>query len=211
MSSDGKRGYTWIHNAAKRLVITEDGGQSWNSTAMLGELYTMATHPTDPNIALLVNGERLYKTIDGGKQWILVKDFYPDRLPSIFKLTYDSFQHNTIYALTTVGLFRSDDEGKHWVSLNQSLPKDIQTELNRPFDNNITGSRLVVSQKTAGTVYLYFQKYQNPKPFSRVLVSEDWGASWKQLGQDIRVNQITVSPETDKPFLGNGEGIFELK
>ncbi len=70
----------------------------------------------------------IFKTTNGGTNWINITNSLPDRFPS--DLSVDPFDDNIVY-LTFFGfgsghIFKSTDSGNNWIDINDNLP-DIPT------------------------------------------------------------------------------------
>ena len=216
LAADGISGYAW-HRITDTLVTTKNGGRSWDSNfnpLMRGGWQFIATHPTLPKTALLVGSTQIYKTSNGGKHWDLLVEL-PTGIPKVYQLAYSKLDPETVYALTRVGLFRSHDGGRSWVSLNVSLPQEVKAALTNP-KVDFTQSDLVTSHQSLNTLYLSVQArivggFEDEMILNKVYLSEDKGESWRQVGGDIKGEQLILSPETDTPFISSLLGTFELK
>ncbi|MGH9779998.1 MAG: YCF48-related protein [Candidatus Acidiferrales bacterium] len=122
---DAEKG--WIGGAGGRLMTTQDGGLTWTTQTFQlpeGDADT-AIHaivfPTDQNGVALLGGKSLIHTENGGKEW------RPLAFPKNMALESLVQQGQTLWlaggrrltpTLTVAMLWRSDDSGKTWTSVN---------------------------------------------------------------------------------------------
>jgi photosystem II stability/assembly factor-like uncharacterized protein len=78
------------------------------------------------------SGPKVYVSEDGGTHWhdaggVLDTDAIPN-VP-ITSLALHPYQHETIYAATSIGVFRSLDGGDSWEPFDDGMPRIITTQL----------------------------------------------------------------------------------
>lgn len=104
--------YTW----------KEVGPKTWNHTSSwnpgVGRLTSVAVNPADENIIYVSSpGGGIWKTTDGGQNWVPLIDFVNSGWMNIFHLCLDPNNANTIYAsLTSGGVLKSTNAGATWVT-----------------------------------------------------------------------------------------------
>jgi len=112
------------------VYMTEDGGSSWNKMdQIIHNVMDISIDPFNPKIIYAgtqQNEGGVYRSTDGGSKWELVfKD------PFVRKVITDPHKPGVVYAgtgdypyhdqSTGNGLFRSDDSGQSWYSVNEGL------------------------------------------------------------------------------------------
>lgn len=92
-------GHEWTHNEERGLYKTTDGGDNWEKVLYIDEqtaVIDLVMHPTDPNTLYAAtwqrvrdkwndprneadyDGSTIYKTTDGGENWVEVADGLPE-------------------------------------------------------------------------------------------------------------------------------------
>lgn len=105
------------------VVISRDGGQTWQPLALPGEadFHTMSVSRADPKTLFgwNVSGRvGLYRSRDGGQQW----DYLGVRgLESVFYLAAHPKSAAVVFAGSVHGLYVSEDAGETWRPLSPSL------------------------------------------------------------------------------------------
>ncbi|MDB5202442.1 MAG: glycosyl hydrolase [Ferruginibacter sp.] len=92
------------------------------------------------------------------------------------------------------------DGGYSWTLVNKNLPKDLYV------------SRVRASQYKESRVYATLNGYRNDHFAAYVFVSEDFGATWTQLGKDLPSSPVNVIIEDNKKedilYVGTDMGVF---
>jgi len=202
-------------NAGCGVYKTVDGGESWTHMG-LENTFTISriiVHPENPDIVFVAsaghewthNKERgLYKTVDGGKNWIQIK--YIDEETGFTDLVMHPGNPDILYATSwqrtrlkwndprtfadhkNNSVWKSIDGGESWVKMDKGLPK--------PQFRGRMG--IDVSMSNPDVVYLFMDNYdlafkakkgeldnygrpqQDIINGAMVFKSEDGGESWKQ-------------------------------
>ena len=145
----------WVGVSAAGVFGTEDGGATWQPlnrgvrADFMGEPFPevgqcphkLLAHPAKPEVLYQQNHCGVFRTDDGGKQWVDISE----GLPSRFGLPMAIHPHDTdtVYVLPedkVVGdqlgggmryvtdarfrVFRSRDKGKNWEPLTNGLPQE---------------------------------------------------------------------------------------
>jgi photosystem II stability/assembly factor-like uncharacterized protein len=119
--SDPRIGYVMLSaDTAFRFFRTDDGGDHWRVLDAIpsSSLYgggTFTIDPADPN-TLVFGSDTLSKSTDGGQSWIRMNA--PVHVDPR-QLVYDNA--GRLFDACDGGLFRSNDRGTTWVSLNGNL------------------------------------------------------------------------------------------
>jgi len=136
--------------------------------------------------------------------------------PRRFGLVYTGTDDGNIYV--------TKDGGYSWQQLNEiKTSKNSKTKIpNSPSDrviragklwtNNLWVSRIVASQHKEPRVYVTLNGYRFDNFAPYLFVSEDYGATWKQLGNDLPnepLNVIREDPKNDSIiYVGTDGGLY---
>ena len=97
----------------------------------------------------------------------------------------------------------SKDAGYTWTKISSSLPKAVQ---------GLYISRVTPSAFKEGRIYVSLNGYRNDNFGSYLFVSEDFGTSWTQLGNDLPMEPINVVTEDPKKeniiYVGTDNGLY---
>ncbi|HET6308075.1 MAG TPA: exo-alpha-sialidase [Rhodopila sp.] len=134
------------------LFRSDDAGQSFTHVAGLRAhptaphwqpggagliLHSIVTHPTDPEqIWVGISAAGVFHTADGGRTWTPRNrgtrcDFLPEgeRYPEfgqcVHSLVMAPTQPDRLYQQNHCGMYRSDDGGEHWHSIEAGLPSSF--------------------------------------------------------------------------------------
>lgn len=131
--------------------------------------------------------------------------------PKRFGLIYTGTDDGNIHV--------TKDGGYSWEQLNQTTivtPKKkgskLPTTNSKLQTNNLWVSRLLASQHKEARVYVTLNGYRQDNFAPYVYVSEDYGATWKQIGNDLPnepVNVIREDPKNDSIlYVGTDGGLY---
>ncbi|WP_313716373.1 WD40/YVTN/BNR-like repeat-containing protein [Arsenicicoccus bolidensis] len=107
----------------------------WGEGFGAGAIHTVLPHPTDADrmvVAMSTGG--VYRTEDGGDTWsaanVGIKDSYgPDPYPEfnqcVHKVARDGADPEVLYAQNHLGVYRSNDDGRSWTSIEEGLPTNF--------------------------------------------------------------------------------------
>ena len=170
-----------IHDA----WITERFGTDWGENPL-----ALTVADQDANVSYGTDLGRTMRTTDGGANWVAV---YSRKLEgngwvstgldvtTTYGYHFDPFDHNRQFISTTdIGLFRSEDGGKSWVSSTQGVPREwMNTTYWIVFDPTVKGRVWSVNSWT--------HDLPRPKMWRRKAIldyrggvcrSEDGGRTW---------------------------------
>jgi photosystem II stability/assembly factor-like uncharacterized protein len=131
--------------------------------------------------------------------------------PKRFGLIYTGTDDGNIYV--------TKDGGYSWEQLNSKVivtPGKKGSRLPAPDSklqtNNLWVSRIVASQHKEARVYVTLNGYRFDNFAPYVYVSEDYGATWKQIGKDLPnepINVIREDPKNDSIlYIGTDGGLY---
>jgi photosystem II stability/assembly factor-like uncharacterized protein len=121
-----------------------DGGLTWlpaGMSAIQSDLFIpqqMIIDPVDPQTLLIAGNTGIWRTIDGGNNWTMV------RSGNFFSIAFKPLDHNVVYATDGFGLWRSSDNGVTWSYRGGGYP-------NSPIDR----VSLAVTPADVNYVYLW--------------------------------------------------------
>jgi len=187
-------GRVWAGCEPHSLWRSDDGGSSFAINQALWEhphkkdwfpggggacLHTILTDPSDDDrllVALSTGG--VYRSSDSGQSWQAASrgiraDFLPGAEPDhgqcVHKVARDAGDPLRLYAQNHGGVFRTDDGGDRWVSIDDGLPADF-------------GFTVLAHPTTPGTAWVIplVADVQRLPPDGRLRVwcTTDAGASW---------------------------------
>jgi photosystem II stability/assembly factor-like uncharacterized protein len=120
---------------------------------------------------------------------------------TIVTLSESPLKFGLLYAGTDDGNIQvSKDGGYTWTLVNNNLPKGLYV------------SRVVASAFKEGRVYTTLNGYRNDNFTPWLYVSEDYGKSWKQLGDNLPAGPLNVVREDpeheDILYTGSDHGLY---
>lgn len=146
-------------------------------------LHSILVHPQNPKRMYIgISSAGLYRTDDGGETWatcingLRVHPDVPGATLCPHKLRFDPENPSRMYLQNHPGVYRSDNEGRSWLSIENGLPSEF-------------GFPMVAHPRRGGTIYTFplaadeFRVPPNGQP--RVWRSRDGGASWEPLGKGL--------------------------
>ena len=183
-----------IHDA----WITERFGSDWGENPL-----TLTVADGNPNLIYSTDLGRTMQSNDGGATWTAL---YSNRVSenswtstgldvtTNYGYHFDPFDHNRQFISTTdIGLFRSEDGGKSWISSTKGVPRDwMNTTYWIVFDPEVKGRVWSVNSWT--------HDLPRPKMWRRtgisnyrggVCISADGGRAWTKSNQGMEQTAAT--------------------
>ena len=172
---------------------SDDGGDTWTSLALPGEMRTVWSIAFDPRDAdtvfVGVEGFAIWRTRDGGAAWERLDVPAPGGIPEcpfatrVTRIAIDPNRPDRVYAgLEVLGVVRSLDGGDSWddvsgdllalAAANEHLQSGLLT--GDPHEGMVDIHAISVSRKEPGKVYLANRM--------GLFSTEDAGESWTELG-----------------------------
>jgi photosystem II stability/assembly factor-like uncharacterized protein len=136
-----------------------------------GALYPMAIDTHDPSILYSTNWHDIYKTIDKGKNWRLVRQGSPDT--SVTMMAIDPTNSLMLFLGTSIdGLYKSTDGGETWGPASEDFPTG-QTGIKN------TVKCLAIDPGNPSTIYMGTGQ--------GLFKSEDTGTTWAPVNNGLRL------------------------
>ena len=146
-------------------------------------LHSILVHPQNPKrMYAAISSGGIYCTDDAGDSWaacvngLRVHPDVPGATLCPHKLRFDPEDPSRIYLQNHPGVYRTDNEGRSWVTIENGLPSDF-------------GFPMVAHPRRGGTIYsftLTSDEFRVPRDGApRVWRSRDAGASWEPLGKGL--------------------------
>jgi photosystem II stability/assembly factor-like uncharacterized protein len=134
----------------------------------------------------------VYNTRDGGKTWapgntgihayFWPHNEWPEFGQCVHKVARDAANPSRLYAQNHRGVYRSDDEGVTWLSIEEGLPTNF-------------GMTVVVHPRRGDTLWLVpiSSDYERIPPGGQLQVqrSDDAGATWRTLSKGLPSSSYT--------------------
>jgi photosystem II stability/assembly factor-like uncharacterized protein len=145
-------GHLWGPNEERGIFKTIDGGKTWTKVLYVDENTGFADLAIDPSDSLTLyaaayeyrrtpyhfssggKGSGLFKTTDGGKTWVKLKNDLPEGILGRIGLAVSLSSPNVVYALIEHkegGIWRSEDRGETWTRTCDTETFNLVN--NRPF------------------------------------------------------------------------------
>ncbi len=149
----------------------------------------------------------IYRSDDQGKTWTDPYPHLPVPMGSISEIDIDSFNPDRIYVASGQGLYIYDDKSGKW------LKKGEESGLTRDRFGMMSFKCIAVDPKHPGIVYT--GRWAPGRGDSNgIFRSEDFGKSWKNitynLGPDITIWSVSVSPHDGTVYIGSSHGTWKL-
>lgn len=112
-----------VYVGGKGLYRSQDGGDSFVSLASslpFSQVEAVAIHPTNPLTAYVSTETGIFKTNDGGDNWLWWSE-QPPYLVRKLLINHHNPEIQYVASRDCGGVYISTDEGKHWHSINTGL------------------------------------------------------------------------------------------
>lgn len=178
------------------IFVSKDAGENWekikSDTAPPATLImdSVEIDPRDTNTIYVGTTYRAYKTIDGGKNWKLIKEGMIDD-SDVFAIDIDPRNADHIIASACSGIYESFNAGESWKKI-QGIPS--QSRRTRAIVRNPTNKDSIYAGTTEG-----------------FWLSNDGGKNWTlTTSRQLEINAIVVhAAEPNKIYIGtNNYGIM---
>ncbi len=198
----------WAGTEPQGLWRSEDAGETftlnrglwdhphrpeWGEGAGGGAIHTVLPSPEDPQsmlIAMSTGG--VYNTRDGGTSWnpgntgihayFWPHNEWPEFGQCVHKVARDAATPGRLYCQNHRGVYRSDDEGVTWQSIEEGLPTNF-------------GMTVVTHPRQGETLWLVpiTSDYQRIPPDAQLQVqrSDDAGKTWRTLSSGLPARTYT--------------------
>jgi len=149
-------------------------------------LHSILVHPQDPRrIYIAISSGGIYRSDDGGESWnpyvngLRVHPDVPGATLCPHKLRFDAENPSCMYLQNHPGVYRTSNEGRAWVSIENGLPSEF-------------GFPMVAHPRRGGTIYTFPLTSDEfrvpPGGIPRVWRSRNAGGSWEPLGTGLPEN-----------------------
>ena len=157
---------------------------------------------------LYLGGNKLMRSMNQGDDWTAISGDLTQggkkgnvAYGTITTISESPFQFGLIYTGSDDGLIQvTKNSGGNWNNISSSLPKDLWV------------SRVVASAHKKERVYVTLNGYRNDDFTPYVFVSENYGATWQNIGQKIPLSSVNVIQEDPKNenvlYLGTDNGAY---
>ncbi len=185
---------------------TRDGGTTWERMATDLSSYRVITLALDPKRPASVYagtmGDAVYKSPDGGQRWIAHNAGLKEHISVVNQFVFDSRDSETVYAATTVGVFRSTDGGRLWDERMTGM-KEVHIVFSLVMDP--TRSRVFYAG-TSGGVYRSTDAAATWQKINNGLIPDEILDASLALG----VSSLAVDPrQPDTVYAGTNKGLFK--
>ncbi|MBI4401618.1 MAG: hypothetical protein HY581_08295 [Nitrospirae bacterium] len=186
---------------------TRDGGQTWEKFPAFSarRVTTVAVDPRLPaTIYAGTMGDAVYKSPDGGQRWLPHNVGLKEHVSYVNQFVFDPNRTETIYAATTVGVFRTTDGGRSWEEQMAGM-KEVHIVV--ALAMNPKDPRVLYAGTTGGA-------YR----------SRDGAATWQKVNNglipaeileaslSLGVNTLVVDPvNPDTVYAGTTNGLFKTR
>ena len=184
---------------------TRDGGGTWKllPTFSARRVVTLGIDPKFPaTVYAGMMGDAVYKSPDGGQRWLPHNVGLKEHVSYVNQFVFHPHDTATIYAATTVGVFRTRDGGRIWEEQMKGM-KEVHIVV--ALAMNPRNPEILYAGTTGGV-------YRSP----------DGAASWRKVNNglipaeildaalSLGVNMLIVDPVTpDTVYAGTTKGLFK--
>lgn len=218
---------------------TKDGGAHWSGMTQGliddSDVFSMVVDRSYPSIMFLSACSGIYRSDTAGDLFHKIQGI-PSTARRTRVLTMDPSDHNTVYAGTTEGLYKTTDGGKDWtrttgpdviindVYVDPRNPKHVLLATDRSgvlasedaglgFQASNTGfsqrqvAALLPDARIPGTLYA---GVVNDKTYGGMFVTADYGKTWKQQSEGLRGADVFLLAQSAAGTLmaGTSDGVF---
>ncbi|NOZ70188.1 MAG: hypothetical protein GXP46_13320 [Deferribacteres bacterium] len=188
--------------------VSTDSGRTWKKLSR--KIYGVFRDNGDTvySVSELKGGKSvIYRSDDRGVTWRDTYPHLPVPMDSISEIDIDPFNPDRIYVASEHGLYIYDDKSGKW------LKKGEESGLTRDRFGMMSFKCIAVDPRHPEIVYT--GRWAPGKgPSNGIFRSEDFGKSWKNitynLGPDITIWSVSVSPHDGTVYIGSSHGTWKL-
>jgi photosystem II stability/assembly factor-like uncharacterized protein len=178
--------------------ITERFGSDWGENPL-----ALTVAEQDPNVSYGTDLGRTMRTTDGGATWVAVYSKKVDQsgwtstgldVTNAYGYHFDPFDHQRQFITTTdIGLFRSEDDGKSWISSTNGVPKEwVNTTYWIAFDPDVKGRVWSVNSGTHDLPRPKMWRHGGIAKYKGgVCISTDGGRTWAKSNDGMEPTAAT--------------------
>ncbi len=157
---------------------------------------------------LYLGAHKLMRSMDQGTSWTAISE----------DLTHGGKKGNVAYGtITTIAestfqfglLYVGSDDGRVHITKNGG---ETWTDISKTLPKNLWVSRVVASSHQKGRVYVSLNGYRNDDFTPYIYRSDDYGATWQQIGKEIPLSPVNVIKEDPKNadllYVGTDNGAY---
>ncbi len=193
-----------LTNKSKTIQPQHDLGESpyrfnWQTPILL------SSHNQD---ILYLGSNKLHRSMNRGEDFVIIsedltKGTKTGNVPfgTLTAISESPFQFGLLYVGSDDGRIHvSKNGGESWMDISKELPQDLWV------------SRIIASQHKKERVFVSLNGYRNDDFRAYVFVSDDYGNSWNDLGQNLSNSPINVIKEDSVDenilYLGNDQEVM---
>jgi photosystem II stability/assembly factor-like uncharacterized protein len=171
-----------------------------------------------------IGANRLYRSLNKGDSLVPVSDDLSNgkkkgNVPygTITTISESPTRFNLLYVGTDDGnIYSSKEGGYDWQKINVKILEEKKSKKKNLSSQNppqgLWVSRVIASQYKESRVYASLNGYRNDNFLPYLYVSDDFGATWKQIGKDLPFEPINVVREDPKNdsilYVGTDGGLY---
>lgn len=182
----------------KDAWVTERFGSDWGENPL-----ALTVAEQEPNVSYGTDLGRTMRTTDGGATWVAVYSKKVDQsgwtstgldVTNAYGYHFDPFDHVRQFITTTdIGLFRSEDGGKSWISSTTGVPRDwVNTTYWVVFDPEVKGRVWSVNSGTHDLPRPKMWRHGGIAKYKGgVCISTDGGKTWAKSNNGMEQTAAT--------------------
>lgn len=185
---------------------SRDGGQSWGRMATDLSTYRVLSLAVDPQYPATVYAgtmtDAVYKSPDGGQHWMPYNAGLKGHISVVNQFIFDPRTSETIYAATTVGVFRSTNGGRMWEERMKGM-KEVHIVVALAIDPT---RPTILYAGTTGGVYRSRDSTESWHKTNTGLIPPEVLDASMSLG----INTLSADPvNPDTVYAGTTKGLFK--
>lgn len=193
-------------SSEKGLFKTTDGGKSWNPIeGGLGTfpILSIAINPAVPSILYVGTfSDGVYRSTDAGRNWALINAGMRDYVMVVNAVVIDQKNPHILYAGTTMGSYKSIDNGVMWERISTGLDSVFVVCMAVDPSNP---SRLYAG--TSGGVYKSTDGGQRWSTSNNGMIEKE-----REHAMALGINALTFDPSTPgRLFAATAQGLYESR